>query len=173
MTPCPLRGGCNSRVASALKTVNSLAPLCSLEYEHVNREVKVDRQRLPARRSPPRRYRLDGHGGDHSALSSWPRRHRAPAWHHLWRWRYSWNSGQQSGSLVGASVVDQRISMVFEGFDAQVGSCRRAGTPSLLTSPTSSLDRPGSCMEAFSLKVDSLNPSGFGPPSAYGRRSLG
>ena len=57
----------------------------------------VEGERLPARRSPPRRYRLDGHGGDHSALSSWPRRHRAPAWHHPWRWRYSWNSGATVG----------------------------------------------------------------------------
>ena len=80
---------------------------------------------------------------------------------------------QHSSSLVVSSVVDPRISMVFEGFPAQMGSCRRVGTPSLLTPTTSSLDRPGSCMEAYSLTIDSLNPLGFGPPSAYGRRSLG
>ena len=80
---------------------------------------------------------------------------------------------QQSGSLVGASVADTCIFMVVEEFPAQMGSCRRVGTPSLLTTTTSSLDRPGSCMEAYSLKFDSLNPSGFGPPPARGRRGLG
>ena len=80
---------------------------------------------------------------------------------------------QQSGSLVGASVVDTCISTVFDGGGAQMGSCRRVGTPSLLTSTTSSLDPPGSCMEAYSLKFDSRNPSGFGPPPARGRRGLG
>ena len=72
---------------------------------------------------------------------------------------------QHSGSLVGASVADRCIFMVFDGFAAQVGSCRRAGTPSMLTSTTSSLDRPGSCMEAYSLKFDSLNPF---PPTENG-----
>ena len=80
---------------------------------------------------------------------------------------------QQSGSLVGASVADQRIFMVVEEFPAQMGSCRRVGTPSLLTSTTSSLDRPGSCMEAYFLIIDSLTPPGFGPPPARGRRGLG
>ena len=80
---------------------------------------------------------------------------------------------QPSGSLVGASVADRCIFMVFEGYGAQMGSCRRVGTPSLLTPTTSSLDRPGSCMEAYSLIIDPLTPSGFGPPPARGRRGLG
>ena len=80
---------------------------------------------------------------------------------------------QQSGSLVGASLVEMCSTMLPEGSAAQVGSCRRVGTPSLVRTTTSSLDRPGSCMEAYSLKFDSLNPSGFGPPPARGRRGLG
>jgi len=61
----------------------------------------VDRQRLPARRSPPRRNRLDRRFMRFAALSSSPRRHRAPAWHHPWRWRYSWNSGATFGQSGG------------------------------------------------------------------------
>ena len=108
------------------------------------------------------------------ALSSSPRRHRAPAWHHPWRCGATRGTVvQQSGNLVGASVADQRIFMVVEEFPAQMGSCRRVGTPSLLTSTTSSLDPPGSCMEAYFLIIDSLTPPGFGPPPARGRRGLG
>ena len=80
---------------------------------------------------------------------------------------------QPSGSLVGASVADRCIFMVFEGYASQLGSCRRVGTPSPVRTTTSSLDRPGICLEAYSLIIDPLTPSGFGPPPARGRRGLG
>ena len=80
---------------------------------------------------------------------------------------------QQSGSLVVASVVERCSTMLPEGFDAQVESCRRVGASSVLRTTTSSLDRAGSCMEAYFLMIDSLTPPGFGPPPARGRRGLG
>ena len=55
---------------------------------------------------------------------------------------------QQSGSLVVASVVERCSTLLPEGFDAQVESCRRVGASSVLRTTTSSLDRAGSCMEA-------------------------
>ena len=60
-------------------------------------------------------------------------------------------------------------------YDAEGYPARRAhfdgGTPSRLDYCVI-VDLPGR-MEACSLKIDSLNPLGFGPPSAYGRRVSG